>query len=146
MKDILENPDNPWDWFWISRNPNITMKDIMENQDKPWKWDYILMNPNITMNYIKENLDKPLDWDGISLNPNITMKDILENPDKPWDWDGISKNSFTRDKQEFQLQQYRRHLASYRIQQHWHRIRSNPYHPVGQKKLELDYNREFGFS
>ena len=62
------------------------------------------------------------------------------------DWYGISSNSFTRDKQEYQLQQYRRHLASYRIQQNWHRIRSDPYHPVGQRKLELDYNREFEFS
>jgi hypothetical protein len=87
-----------------------------------------------------------LDWNYISFNPNITMDYIKDNPDKPWDWDGISSNSFTRDKQDFQLQQYRRHLASYRIQQHWHRIRCDPRHPVGRKKLELDYNREFGFS
>jgi hypothetical protein len=85
-----------------------------------------------------------LDWNLMSMNPNITMDYIKENPDKPWDWDGISSNSFTRDKQEYQLQQYRRHLACYRIQQHWHRIRCDPRHPVGRKKLELDYNREFG--
>ena len=44
----------------------------------------------------------------------------------------------------FIIQQYRRHLASYRIQQHWHRIRADPRHPVCRKKLELDYDREFG--
>jgi hypothetical protein len=70
------------------------------------------------MDFIKENQDKPWDWVGISCNSNITMRDIKENPDKPWEWDGISSKSFTRDKQEFQLLQYRRHLASYRIQQH----------------------------
>ena len=98
------------------------------------------------MKDIKENPGLPWIWYAISCNPNITMKDILENPDKPWDWNRISWNLFTRDKQEFQLQQYRRHLASYRIQQHWHRIRSDPYHPVGRKKLEREYEREFGFS
>ena len=127
-------------------NPNIKMEFINTNLDKPWDWQGISRNPNITMKYIKENPDKPWNWYGISWNPNITMKDILENPDNPWNWNGISRNPFTRDKQEFQFQQYRRHLACYRIQQHWHRIRSNPYHPVGQRKLELDYNREFVFS
>jgi len=95
------------------------------------------------MKYIKENLEKPWSWDLISMNPNITMKDIQENPDKPWNFYGISVNSFTRDKAEYLLLQYRRHLASYRIQQHWHRIRADPRHPVCQRRLELDYNREF---
>ncbi len=146
MKDILENLDKPLYWAGISRNSNITMKDIKKNLDKPWNWNFISMNPNITMKDILENLDKPLYWAGISRDSNITMNDILENPDKQWDWCWISHNPFTRDKQDYIIQQYRRHLASYRIQQHWHRIRSDPYHPVGRKKLELDYNREFGFS
>ena len=133
-------------WYYVSSNPNITIKDIKENPDKPWDWSGISLNPNITITDITENPDKPWNWYCISQSPNITTDYIKENPDKPWDWDGISKNPFTRDKQEYQLQQYRRHLASYRIQQHWHRIRSDPYHPVGQKKLELDYNREFVFS
>ena len=25
---IKKNPNKPWDWFWISRNPNITMEFI----------------------------------------------------------------------------------------------------------------------
>ena len=44
---IIDNPDKPWDWDYISENPNITMKDILDNPDKPWDWDYISWNPNI---------------------------------------------------------------------------------------------------
>ena len=116
---------------------------MMEHESK-LDWTCISCNSNIKMEFINTNLDKPWDWYNISFNSNITMKDIKENPDKPWNWIGISSNPFTQDKQEFQLQQYRRHLACYRIQQHWHRIRSDPRHPVGQRRLEREYEREFG--
>ena len=143
MKDILENPDKPWQWNGVSRNPSVTMKDIKENPDKPWDWS-ISSNPNITMKDILENQDKAWNWYWISGNPNITMQDIKENPAMPWVWEAISENTFTRDKQDSRIQEYRRHLASYRIQQHWHRIRSDPRHPVGQRRLDREYEREFG--
>ena len=47
------------DWTNMSANPNITMKDVLENPDKPWNWFDISGNPNITMKDILENLDKP---------------------------------------------------------------------------------------
>jgi hypothetical protein len=34
--EIIEsNPDKPWDWRYISYNPNITWKIIEANPDKP---------------------------------------------------------------------------------------------------------------
>ena len=36
---LLEKyPDKPWDWnwYWISKNPNITMKMIETHPEKPW--------------------------------------------------------------------------------------------------------------
>ena len=143
MRDILEYLDKPWDWNNISSNAKITMKDILENPDKPWDWEGISCNPNIIMKDVKENPDKPWNWGWVSCNQNLTWAFINAHPDKSWNWYYLSKNPFTRDKQEFQIQQYRRHLSCYRIQQHWHRIRSDPRHPVGQRRLELDYNREF---
>jgi len=32
------------DWFYISRNPNITMEMIENNPDKPWDWDWVSEN------------------------------------------------------------------------------------------------------
>ena len=212
MKDILENPDKPWNWYYISSNPNITPACINAHPDKPWNWLGISRNPNITPEFINANLDKPWDWMGLSSNPNLTLEFVKANPDKDWEWnnifgnpnttpedieqfmimpwngitniynnikkilssvfgipfknyrwndsyvmnpnltmafirkyhfrfftwEGVSRNQFILDKQEFELQQYRRHLASYRIQQHWHRIRSDPRHPVGQRRLERE--------
>ena len=31
MEMIKENPDKPWNWNWISCNPNLTMEMIKEN-------------------------------------------------------------------------------------------------------------------
>jgi hypothetical protein len=114
------------------------MEIIKENPDKPWNWHGISMNPNLTMEFIKENSDKLWSWYYISSNPNITMNDIKENPDKPWVWTWITQNIFTLSKQVFIHTEYRRYLASYRIQQWWLRLRLDPRHPVGQKRLERE--------
>ena len=96
-KIIREYPDKPWDWFEISRNPNITLDFIEANPDKPWDWSGISLNPNITFDFIEANPDKPWDWFEISYNPNITLDFIEANPDKPWDWYWISSNKFIYD-------------------------------------------------
>ena len=141
---IEDNMDKPWDWDGISCNPNITMAEIKANPDKQWRWDWISGNPNITMEMINANPDKPWYWDAISRNPKLTMDFIKSNPDKPWDWYKISFNTFTKSKVEFITQKYRRMLAAYRIQQWWYRIRSEPRHPVGIRRLEREYTELFG--
>ena len=45
MKIINDNPDKPWNWKYISSNPNLTMKFILDNPDKPWDWFLISSNP-----------------------------------------------------------------------------------------------------
>ena len=40
MKNILDNED----WNLVSLNPNLTMKDILNNPDKPWNWRCIIKN------------------------------------------------------------------------------------------------------
>ena len=58
MKDVLNNPDKPWDWSRLSYNKDITMNDILNNPDKPWDWTELSYNPNITMEFIEKNIDK----------------------------------------------------------------------------------------
>jgi len=116
MDIIRENPDKSWNWFAISRNPNITWDIIRENPDKPWYWD------------------------AISRNPNITMDIIRENPDKPWDWKAISLNKFQKEKQLFIEKAYKEHLASYKIQQWWLHITMSPYYKIGRKFIDRSTN------
>ena len=72
---------------------------FINNLDKPWNWYYISKNTNITWNIIKNNLDKPWDWYYISGNENITWEIIQNNPDKPWDWYKISSCQMSIGKQ-----------------------------------------------
>ena len=53
MKDVLEYPNMPWDWGWLSKNPSITMKDIIAHPDKPWEWTELSANPRIFIEDVK---------------------------------------------------------------------------------------------
>jgi hypothetical protein len=106
---ILDHPEKPWDWYWISQNPNITWDIITTNPEKPWDWDTISQNPNITWDIIRTNPEKPWDWHAISRNPNMTWDIIQAHPEKPWNWYWISFNSMTKAKQEFLHQKRQAH-------------------------------------
>ena len=41
---ILKFPDKPWNWWELSRNPNITMKFVLDNINKPWNWQWLSQN------------------------------------------------------------------------------------------------------
>ena len=71
-------------------NQNITWKIVQDNPDKPWIWLGLSRNPNITWEIVQENPDKPWCLFWLSLNPNITWKIVQENPNKPWNYVGLS--------------------------------------------------------
>ena len=60
MDMIVNNPDKPWDWELISKNP-ITMDMIVNNPDKPWNWRFLAQNPNLDIDLIISTKDKYLD-------------------------------------------------------------------------------------
>ena len=39
-----KNPNKPWDYVYLSYNPNITWKIVQANPDLPW--DYSLLSKN----------------------------------------------------------------------------------------------------
>lgn len=69
----------------------IVSKKFENRLDTPapelWDWYNLSKNPNITWNIIKNNFDKPWNWHHLSSNPIITWDIVRQNPDKPWDWD-----------------------------------------------------------
>ncbi len=95
MDIINKYPDKPWDWDWISNNPNITMDMINQYPDKPWDWGGISRNPNITMDIINQYPDKPWDWLWISRNPKIIMESF--DPEREYsehEWRILSRSIF----------------------------------------------------
>ena len=43
-KFIEDNPDKPWNWVGLSRNPNITIDIVLAHPDKPWNWNDLSQN------------------------------------------------------------------------------------------------------
>ena len=50
---IEKNPDNNWDWEYVSSNPNLTIEIIEKYIDKHWDWNEIARNP-LKKEYEKE--------------------------------------------------------------------------------------------
>jgi hypothetical protein len=95
------NQDKPWDYNWLSQNPNITWDFVLSNPDKTWNYDYLSENPNITWEIVSSNQEKPWHYIWLSLNPNITWNIIKSNHDKPWRYDLLSLNEMIKAKDEF---------------------------------------------
>ena len=88
---ILANPDKPWNWMYISENPNITCAIIRANPGKPWYYYNLSKNANIKITDIIDNIDLPWNWKSISLKKDINIDIILEHLDKSWDWVALCK-------------------------------------------------------
>jgi hypothetical protein len=96
LKLIKQNPDEDWNWYLISKNPNITIEVVESNPDYPWNWSALSLNPNITPNIIKL-YKKNWDWEYVSRNPNININFVLENLDKKWDWYYLRHNKAIKE-------------------------------------------------
>ena len=134
----MDNPDNPWNWSYISVNPNITWEIIRDNPNKEWDWHSISYHPNITMDIIMDNRDKPWDWMAITYNPNITWDIIIDLIDNKQDMNMFYRNPFTKQKTDFMIEEYHKHLMAYRIQYRWKNALVNPNCRIGIMKIERD--------
>jgi hypothetical protein len=116
---VYKYPNKPWNWYEVSKNPNITskiLKDYKNDKNLRWnkvglwenpntfpdektirraEWKFASRNPNITWDMVRNISDDLLDWFYLSKNPSIDWKIIKENVGKPWDWRGLSRNPNT---------------------------------------------------
>jgi hypothetical protein len=49
---ILDHPDINWDWYAISRNPNLNWDVVQNNPNKPWNYSNLSCN---TMDVARNN-------------------------------------------------------------------------------------------
>ena len=83
---INDNLDKPWEWKYLTSNPNITMNIIEKNLDKNWNWKYISLNPNLTWEFLENNLNFLLTdleecnsfWTYLTQHPNISRSSKKE--------------------------------------------------------------------
>src|SRR5207253_4992886 len=88
-------PDKPYNFSFLTLNPQITWDNILTNLDKPWKWKKLLNRQDITWEIIEKIPINLLDWSDISKNLIINPSIVLDNPEKPWDWKKLSANPNT---------------------------------------------------
>ena len=161
--DIIEsNPDLHWSWLSISRKPDLTIhfikkykakliweevtkhitakQLIFNNPGLPWDYSALVYRADLTREELFKYITEYKDVYPFTKHPALKFKDYKNGTLIKWRHNTISASLFTAERDDFIIANYRQHLSAYRIQQHWHRIRCDPRHPVGQKKLEADYS------
>ncbi len=91
MEDFQQYTDIGWDWYWLSRNPNLTIDILNTYRTRNWNWEAVSANPGITMIDIENHLHLPWDWFHVSENPNFCM-DMTHDPSRLFSWGSISSN------------------------------------------------------
>ena len=43
-KFVEDNLDKPWNWSWLSSNPNLTFDIVLVHPNKPWDWRELSYN------------------------------------------------------------------------------------------------------
>lgn len=105
---VLNNPEFPWSYDSLSKNPNITYEIVEEDISTPNRifeneygmqdtFDKLSLyffseNPNLIWENIEERYMHYFNWEKLSMHPNITCDIIEENPKKPWNYDAMSLN------------------------------------------------------
>ena len=107
---INEYPNKPWDWGWLIENTDIDVeKHISLNLIKKYlyKWDYYFLSKNLNIteefilkysykkwniNYLIKN-NKITNFKALSKFKYIDEDVIYEYPNKPWDWEWLIENT-----------------------------------------------------
>lgn len=137
----LANPNANYEWIIKSIDDGLFKK---EDTTFTANFDLILKNPNLTIKEITMIYEKIGKKDfilrgNILSSNNITFKDAFKCINETGicidKVRSLTYNTFNGEK----ILQYRRHLAAYRIQQHWNLVRTNPEYNLCKKKLMNDY-------
>lgn len=90
-KIVCENPDFQWNYFGLSYNPSITIQDVLTKPNKKWNWYEVSKKPSVTLDFVKSHHKIPWDWQGLSENPSISWLEVCTNLDLNWNWETLSK-------------------------------------------------------
>ena len=79
MEYIESNPDKPWNWEYVSLNPNLTLKMLNNHTDKPWDWRNMTYNPCLMIDMIDEYEEEDWDWHHIKYHHTSLLEKDYEN-------------------------------------------------------------------
>ena len=83
--EIIENyPNKPWNYWFVSQNPNLNKKFIINHQDKNLYWSYIAEHIKLDQELIQLIHSKLYSIISLCKNPSINIRQITCNS---FDWD-----------------------------------------------------------
>jgi hypothetical protein len=141
---VEANPQIPWNWATLSKNPNITIEIIKKYPNKRWDWFNISMNPAITFDMILEDIYMPWNWYGVSQNPNITWSIInstlADNGEFliSWKWYDLSINQFCHHPY-FRSEVHKKKLVKQFLDKCWKELIQEACHPSRILNWNDDY-------
>ncbi len=101
---VIVNPNLPWNWYEISKNPSLTINHVALLPQCPWVFRIISHNKTLTVKFIKSHIDQDWDWEAISYNSAISIADFDANHDMPWDLDCLVTNPNISPEDSIKLQ------------------------------------------
>ncbi len=107
MEIIKQNPHCHWDYFNLSKNPNITWEIIQQERYFFWNKCFVSKNPNIT-------------WEIVQANPYFK-----------WDYDLLSYNAMNKAKNKYIQSQ----IKEYFMEQVTHEMMNLCFHPDNFNKF-----------
>jgi hypothetical protein len=122
------------------KNSRIVLDNPLSPHGDPWDYEILSQNRKIEEDLIWERRNMDWNWDELSYNYNLPLKFILRLEEKDWYWEEVltSKLRFMKEIETEIINNRRRHLAAFLIQEWWRNIQTNEKHPVGRKKIKLD--------
>lgn len=91
-KMIYKYPNKPWNWAYLSANPNISKHFIEQFINFPWRWDYVSCNKNINLDFVLKYIEKPWNWETLSENLKLKLKEKYYN--QPWEYTYLCFNKY----------------------------------------------------
>ena len=98
IKELVENPNNNWDWEYFSKS--IPMEDILDHPELPWKYFWVVENQTLKFEHTSTNPYRHDErfWRAFSQHSGLRIQDVLDNPELPWFNKYLAQNPFTTDK------------------------------------------------
>ena len=78
LDDVDNNPDFPWDYTTLSRNPLININFVLKHKDEEWDWVSLTANKGIKYKYIINNPTLPWDSDYTWSKHDLTSNDLSQ--------------------------------------------------------------------
>lgn len=140
--------DNSDFHLYLIHSKNINYNDLKTRFRDSEVYRYYCKNEKITTNEIISIFDDNNGNDvfySVTSNSSLSLQELHTNnklkeyilTDKNKSY-GYGKNKFTKSKFEFILNEYKKHMAAYKIQNRWKNARLNPYCKLGINKINRD--------